>query len=354
MEQSNENTESKKRPMSFSDIDKFSSNFIHTSAYQTGMTYLINTNYGTKGSKYHCLNNYVDDVYYCKIFNSKDEIDEMLIEIYDFVTIESSIPGMTDKIPPQIEEWKNRSLSEVYPVIYIDALHFSVRDNGIIKKIVSYVILGINCGGNIEVLNIEVGDIESAKYWLSVLNGLKNRGVKDILIICADDITGIREAIRSAFPKAEYQSCIVHQIQNTLKYVANKDHKAIAEDLETIYYAPNEEHGRACRDLVTKKWADKYPNAMKRWERDWDVITPIFKFSPPVRAIIYATNEIDSLNAIYRKLNRQDSIFPNDKVLVKFLYIAAFEATKRWTISIRYWDLIYRKLQIMYKDRLPD
>ena len=282
------------------------------------------------------------------------QISETLMEIYGFEASEGFISDVTDKLLPQIEEWQNRPLDEVYPVLFIDAIHYSVRDNGIIKKLAAYVILGINCEGKKEVLTIEVGDNESAKYWLSVLNGLKNRGVKDILIICADGLTGIREAIQTAFPKTEYQRCIVHQVRNTLKYVADKDRKAFAKDLKTIYSAPTEEQGRINRDRVSEKWAEKYPNAMRRWERDWDVITPIFKFSADVRTVIYTTNAIESLNSTYRKLNRQRSVFPSDQALLKALYLATFEATKKWTMPIRNWGQVYGELAIMYEGRLPE
>ena len=218
----------------------------------------------------------------------------------------------------------------------------------------AYVILGISCEGKKDVLTIEVGDNESAKYWLAVLNSLKNRGVKDILIICADGLTGIREAIQTAFPKTEYQRCIVHRVRNTLKYVSDKDRKAFANDLKTIYNTPNEEQGRANRDRITEKWSEKYPNAMKRWERDWDVITPIFKFSANVRTVIYTTNAIESLNATYRKLNRQRSVFPSAQALLKALYLATFEATKKWSMTIRNWGQVYGELSIMYEDRLPE
>lgn len=174
------------------------------------------------------------------------QISETLMDIYGFEASEGFISDVTDKILPKIEEWQNRPLDEVYPVLFIDATHYSVRENGIIRKLASYVILGINCEGKKEVLTIEIGENESSKYWLSVLNGLKNRGVKDILIICADGLTGIREAIQTAFPKTEYQRCIVHQVRNTLKYVANKDRKAFAKDLKTIYNAPNEEQVSPC------------------------------------------------------------------------------------------------------------
>ena len=282
------------------------------------------------------------------------QISDTMMDIYGFETSESFISDVTDKILPKIEEWQNRPLDDVYPVIFIDAIHYSVKDNGVIRKMAAYVILGISCEGKKDVLTIEIGENESSKYWLAVLNGLKNRGVKDILIICADGLTGIREAIQAAFPQTEYQRCIVHQVRNTLKYVADKDRKAFANDLKTIYNAPTEEQGRANRDRVTEKWSGKYPGAMKRWERDWDVITPIFKFSADVRTVIYTTNAIESLNSTYRKLNRQRSVFPSSQALLKALYLATFEATKKWNMPVRNWGQVYGELALMYEGRLPD
>ena len=256
------------------------------------------------------------------------QISDTLEDIYGFEASEGFISDVTDKILPQIEDWQNRPLSEVYPVLYIDAIHYSVRDNGIIRKLAAYVILGINMDGKKEVLTIQVGENESSKYWLSVLNDLKNRGVKDILIICADGLTGMKEAIAAAYPQTEYQRCIVHQVRNTLKYVAEKDRKPFAADLKTIYHAANEEKALEALERVTAKWTEKYPNSMKRWHENWDVIAPIFKFSMEVRKVIYTTNAIESLNATYRKLNRQRSVFPSDTALLKALYLATFEATK--------------------------
>ena len=282
------------------------------------------------------------------------QISETIEDIYGFETSEGFISDVTDKILPQIEDWQNRPLDEVYPVIYIDAIHYSVRDNGVIKKLAAYVILGLTCEGRKDVLTISVGDNESSKYWLSVLNELKNRGVKDIMVICADGLSGIKEAIAAAFPNTEYQRCIVHQVRNTLKYVPDKDRKAFATDLKTIYHAPTEEKAREALDNVAEKWTPKYPNAMKRWYDNWDVITPIFKFSPTVRKVIYTTNAIESLNSTYRKLNRQRSVFPSDTALLKALYLATFEATKKWTQTIRNWGAVYGELCIMYDGRLPD
>lgn len=233
-------------------------------------------------------------------------------------------------------------------------IHYSVRDNGVIRKLAAYVILGINTDEKKEVLSIHVGDNESSKYWLSVLNELKNRGVKDILIICADGLSGLKEAIAAAFPKTEYQRCIVHQVRNTLKYVPDKDRKAFATDLKTIYHAPTEEQARAVLDRVNEKWTPKCPNAMKRWYDNWDAVSPIFKFSATVRKVIYTINAIESLNSTYRKLNRQRSVFPSDTALLKALYLATFEATKRWTVTIRNWGQVYGELSIMYEGRLPE
>ena len=282
------------------------------------------------------------------------QISETIEDIYGFETSEGFISDVTDKILPQIEDWQNRPLEEVYPILYIDAIHYSVRDNGIIRKLAAYVVLGINAEGKKEVLSIHIGENESAKYWLSVLNGLKNRGVKDILILCADGLSGIKEAIGAAYPNTEYQRCIVHQVRNTLKYVPDKDKKAFATDLKTIYHAATEEQALAALERVHSKWTPKYPNSMKRWYDNWDAISPIFKFSATVRKVIYTTNAIESLNATYRKLNRQRSVFPSDTALLKALYLATFEATKKWTTTIRNWCQVYGELSIMYEGRLPE
>ena len=282
------------------------------------------------------------------------QISDTLYDIYGFEASEGFISDVTDKIIPQIEDWQNRPLSEIYPVLYIDAIHYSVRDNGVIRKLAAYVVLGINLDGRKEVLTIEIGENESSKYWLSVLNGLKNRGVNDVLLICADGLTGIKEAISTAFPKTEYQRCIVHQVRNTLKYVVDKERKPFATDLKTIYQASTEEKALEALERVTERWSEKYPNSMRSWKQNWDAISPIFKFSSDVRKVIYTTNAIESLNATYRKLNRQRSVFPSDTALLKALYLSTFEATKRWSMPIRNWGQVYGELSIMYEGRLPE
>lgn len=280
------------------------------------------------------------------------QISDQIEDIYGFEVSEGMVSDITDRLLPEIEDLQQRPLSKVYPIVYIDAVHFSVRDNHVIKKLAAYIILGINADGHKEVLSIQVGENESSKYWLSVLNELKNRGVKDILILCADGLTGIKESINVAFPNTEYQRCIVHQVRNTLKYVADKDKKEFAADLKTIYHAPSEEQGQARMKDVTEKWQSHYPNAMKSWNVNWDVISPIFKFSADVRKVIYTTNAIESLNSTYRRLNRQRSVFPSDIALLKALYLATFEATKKWTLPLRNWGKVYGELDIMYEGRL--
>lgn len=282
------------------------------------------------------------------------QISEQIEELYGFECSEGFISDVTDKILQDITDWQNRPLDDIYPILFIDAVHFSVREDHIIKKLAAYVILGVTLDGRKDVISLQIGENESSKYWLGVLNDLKNRGVKDIMIICADGLTGIKEAINTAFPKTEYQRCIVHQVRNTLKYVPYKDKKAFATDLKSIYLAPNEQQGHENLERVAEKWSEKYPNALKSWEQNWDVLTPIYKFSSDVRKVIYTTNAIESLNSTYKKLNRQRSIFPNDTALLKALYLATLQATKKWGQPLRNWAKVYGEFSIMYEGRLPD
>ena len=280
------------------------------------------------------------------------QISETIEDIYGFDVSEGFISDVTDKILPEIHDWQNRPLESLYPVVFVDAIHYSVKDNGIIRKMAAYVIFAINRDGIKEVLGIYIGENESAKYWLGLFNELKNRGLKDILVLCADGLTGMKEAVTAAFPKTEYQRCIVHQVRNTLKYVADKDRKEFAADLKSIYQAVTEKQTKANRDKVSEKWHEKYPNTMKSWTTNWDVITPIFKFSATVRKVIYTTNTIESLNSSYRRLNRQRSVFPDSQALMKALYLATTEATKKWTMPIRNWGRVYGEFSIMYEDRI--
>ena len=282
------------------------------------------------------------------------QISDTIEDIYGFEVSEGMISDITDKLLPRIEEWQNRPLAAVYPIVFIDAVHFSVRDDGVIRKLAAYVVLGINEEGKKEVLTIVIGENESSKYWLSVLNSLKNRGVRDILILCSDGLTGIKEAITAAFPMTEQQRCIVHMVRNTLKYVANKDMKAFAKELKTIYTAPDEKAALSQLDMVSEKWETHYPGVLNRWRENWDAISPIFKFSKETRTAFYTTNAIESLNSSYRRLNKQRSVFPSSQSLLKSLYLSTFEVAKKWTMPIRNWGKVRAELVIMYPERMPE
>ena len=262
------------------------------------------------------------------------QISEQIEDIYGFECSESFISNITDKVLQDIQDWQNRPLEKVYPVLFIDTTHFSVREDNRIKKIAAYVVLGITKDGMKEVLSLEIGENESSKYWLGVLNALKNRGINDIMVICADGLTGIKEAIATAFPQTEYQRCILHQVRNTLKYVSYKDKKEFASDLKSIYLAVTEAQALENLDKVNEKWEEKYPNSMSSWYQHWDVLTPIFKFSLEVRKVIYTTNAIESLKSTYKKLNSQRTVYPSDKVLLKSLYLSTLKATKKWNQTL--------------------
>ena len=259
---------------------------------------------------------------------------------------------ITDKIIPQIEEWQNRRLSDVYPIVFIDAIVFSVRKDKTVQKLAVYVVLGVDSNGMKDVLSIEIGETESSKFWLSVLNNLKNRGVKDILTLCADGLTGIKEAIEAAFPMTEHQRCIVHMVRNTLLHVSEKHKKDFATDLKTIYHAPDEETGYINMLEVKEKWHKVYPNTMKRWIDNWDVVCPIFKYSDKVRRALYTTNAIESLNSQYRRINAGRPVFPSEDALKKALFLATQNITKKWTNKIRDWGQIHGELSIIFEGRL--
>lgn len=281
------------------------------------------------------------------------EISKILYDLYGFEVSDGFVSDVTDRVWPLIEEWQARPLASVYPVVYIDCVYFSVRDSGHVSKKAVYVVLGIDTDGRKDVLSLHISETESAKFWLGVFNDLQNRGVKDIFFVCADGLSGIKDAIEAAFPKAEYQRCIVHMVRNTLKHVSYKDMKAFAADLKTIYNASSLSNAEAALDRANSTWSEKYPHAMERWYKNWGAITPIFNFKPSIRKVIYTTNAIESLNSTYKSKNSKRSVFPSDKALLKTMWLITRDVTKKWTMPIKNWSAVYSELYTHFKDRLP-
>ena len=262
------------------------------------------------------------------------------------------VSNITDQILPKIKEWQNRPLESIYPICFVDAVHFSVREESSVVKKAAYIVLGINEYGEKDVLGIWIGENESAKFWLSVFNDLKSRGVKDILILCSDGLIGMKEAITTAYPKTVQQRCIVHMIRNSVRFVSYKELKPFCEDLKTIYTSKNEKEGYEQLQKIKEKWKSKYPTAFKFWEENWDAICPFFSYSEPVRKIMYTTNTIESLNRSYRKYTKTKSVFPSNESLMKCLYLATLNITKKWNGRYRNWDLILGELSIMFEGRI--
>ena len=229
--------------------------------------------------------------------NTTREISNFVENLYGFSVSAEMVSNITDKIIPEMNEWKARRLDDIYPFVFIDAIHFNVKVNGAIGKSAAYVVMGINKTGIKEVLGIYVGENESSKFWLSVLNDIKNRGVKDILVLSSDGLTGIQESIKVAFPKTDHQTCMVHFVRNTLKYVNHRDKAKFAQDLKAIYTSSTEEMGKKIMEDVHEKWKSKYPMAMNRWEENWSVICPFYKFSQRIRKMIYTTNSIETFSS---------------------------------------------------------
>lgn len=280
------------------------------------------------------------------------EIRDHVKELFGCNLTDDMISDITDKILPEAREWQKRKLDSIYPIVFIDATHFSVKSNGSVIKKAVYVLLAINKNGMKEVIGIYVGENESAKVWAGILNDLRNRGVEDILIICSDGLTGITEAINATYPNADYQRCIVHQIRNSMKFVPYKDRKELANDLKNVYTASNEEIGYQELIKLDEKWSKKYPTAVKSWIDNWDKLNTFFKFPPELRKIMYTTNAIESLNSRYKALNKKRTVFPTDDSLLKVIYLATMKISKKWTYRKDNWDLILNQLRIMYDNRI--
>ena len=282
---------------------------------------------------------------------SNREIYKQMEELYGVKISPDMVTAITDKVIPQINEWKNRPLDEVYPVVFVDATYFYVKDNGVSGKKAVYIILGINEEGYKDVLGFYIGEAESAKYWLNILNELKNRGVKDILIMCADGLKGLPEAISSAFPKTEFQRCIVHMIRNTMSYVSYKDRKELAADLKTIYGASTEEEAYNNLQELKDKWLPRHVS-LQNWENNWDEVSTFFKYSPTIRKLIYTTNSIESLNNSYKRINKGRRVYPSVQSLDKCMYLATTMITEKWTQPYHNWGAIISEFRIFFEDRI--
>lgn len=283
---------------------------------------------------------------------SDKQIQEQIDELFGCKLSADMISDITDKIIPEIQDWQKRKLDKMYPVVFIDAIHFSVKDNGQVVKKAAYIILGVDTEGIKQVLSIVVGENESAKMWLSILNDLKNRGVQDILILCSDGLTGIKDAINTAYPNTAYQRCIVHQIRNSLKYVKHDNKRELATDLRRVYTSSTAEQGYEVLLELEEKWSKKYPNAIRSWQDNWDSLSTFFQYSQELRTVMYTTNAIESLNSSYRRANRNRVVFPTNMALLKTLYLATKNIEKKWTVRHKNWDIILSQLSIMYPERI--
>ena len=289
---------------------------------------------------------------YAKVMTTND-ISAHIEDIYGLEVSDSLISRITDKILPVVKEWQQRPLESIYAVVFMDAIHYNVRSEGRIVKKAVYIAIGINMDGMKEVLGMYVGENESSKYWLSILNGLKNRGVEDILITCIDGLIGFLEAISAVYPKTEIQQCIIHQIRNSTKYVSYKDIKALMADLKRVYGAVDEETALYELEQFSAKWDAKYPKISQSWQKHWPELSTYFKYPQSVRTLIYTTNAIENFNRQLRKVTKSKSIFPNDDALLKMLYLAQVDITKKWTGRRSDWGEIHSQLEVFFADRLP-
>ena len=288
---------------------------------------------------------------YAKGMTTSD-IESHMRELYDLDISDSTISRITDKILPIVKEWQERPLESVYAVVFMDAIHYHVRNEGRIVKRAVYIAIGIDMDGHKDVLGMYVGQNESAKFWLSILNGIKNRGVEDILIACVDGLTGFPQAIEAVFPQTEIQQCVIHQIRNTTKFVSYKDVKSLMTDLKRVYAAPTEETALTELEKFDEKWSGKYPKIAKSWKDNWANLSTYFKYPEAVRRLIYTTNTIEGFNRQLRKVTKSKTVFPSDDSLLKMLYLAMMDITKKWTGHRQDWGQIHSQLEIFFEERL--
>ena len=280
------------------------------------------------------------------------DISGHIKEMYDTDISATTLSGITDRIIPQIKEWQARPLDEVYCIVWMDAMHYKVRDEGKVTSRAVYNILGIDSEGKKELLGMYISESEGANFWLSVLTDLQNRGVKDILIACIDNLKGFAEAIVSIFPQTEVQSCIVHQIRNSLKYVASKNQKEFMTDLKQVYQADTKEYAEEKLKALEEKWDKKYPIVISSWKNNWHKLSTFFKYAKPIRKLIYTTNAIEGFHRQVRKITKNKTAFTSDMALLKLIYLAQRNISKKWTQPLQNWGLTVSQLSIIFGERL--
>lgn len=283
---------------------------------------------------------------------STREIQDHLQNLYGIEVSPTLISNVTNKLLPLIKEWQNRPLQGVYAVVFLDAIHFKVKQDGAIVNKAAYMAIGIDLDGNKDVLGMWIGENESAKFWLSVLNELKNRGVQDVLITCVDNLTGFSQAISACYPNTEIQKCIIHQIRNSTRYVSYKDLKKVTADLKPIYKAATEDLALLELDRFEETWGAKYPLIIRSWRNNWAEIATFFKYPPEIRKLVYTTNMIESYHRQLRKVTKGKSIFPTDEALLKMLYLATMDVVRKWTGRIQNWGQILLQLSVFFPDRI--
>lgn len=283
---------------------------------------------------------------------STRDIHDQLLGLYGIELSAGMASKITDKILPQAREWQSRPLNLVYPFVFMDCIHYKVREDGRILSRAAYIVLGVTADGYKEILSITVGANESSKFWLGMLNDLKNRGVKDVLFFCVDGLHGFKEAIQAVYPQAQIQRCVIHMLRNSFQYVNYKDLKKFSSDFKAVYNAPTEKAALAGLEGVKETWGKKYPYAISNWENNWEDVSSFFQFSDEIRRIMYTTNIIEGLNRQYRKVTKAKSVFPSDVALEKMLYLASENIVKKWTQRYRNWDQVLNQLIVLFGERL--
>ena len=282
---------------------------------------------------------------------SQRDIADQIKNFYDVEISDGLVSKIVEKITPEITAWQNRPLESVYPFIFMDAIHYKVKENHQYITKAAYIVLGIQLDGHKDILGVWIGEHESAKFWLSVMNDLRNRGIKDVYVFCVDGLNGFREAINAAFPHSQIQRCIIHQIRSSTKYVSYKDIKAVMADLKKIYQAINEDEARNALIQFKENWAKTYPSCVRSWEENWDILSTFFAYPAEVRKIIYTTNIIEGLNRQFRKITKNKPSFTNDDSLRKILYLASKNIVEHWSSVCRNWDIVSNQLSIMFAER---